>query len=239
MGDFLDKLITEGMEVLQSRIPSGHRMLHDQVDSMLYHKWALNCIGFLARDAPDHVTQIKAVHKPDIALYHQAVQIFAFLRSAVEVLRSRSEKLSRECMAGKSPIAFSLEFLSPQLVEKCSDHFYAAKYDDCILNAAKVVEVLVRKCAGLADEDLGVNLMRKAFKPGGGILRFSDVAAEQESAMNLFCGFIGTFKNPHSHKFLNIEDPLTAFEVLSMANHLCTLVESAKKGEQGRPENAG
>jgi hypothetical protein len=57
----------------------------------------------------------------------------------------------------------------------------------------------------------------------------SDVAAEQEAAMNLFCGFIGFFKNPHSHKFLNISDPLSAFEVLSIANHLCTLVGKAQK----------
>jgi len=58
-----------------------------------------------------------------------------------------------------------------------------------------VVEVKVREAAGLSAEDVGVNLMRKAFKPASAILKFSDVAAEQEAAMNLFCGFIGFFKN--------------------------------------------
>ena len=237
MEDHLKKLMAEGMAVLQSRMPSGHPLLHDQVDSLLYHKWVLSCIAFLAKDAPEHVAQIKTVHKPDIALHHQAVQIFAALSSAVEVLRARSERLSRESVARKSPAAFSLEFLSPRLVEKCSDHFNGAKYDDCILNAAKVVEVLVRESAGLEDEDVGVNLMRKAFNSHRPILRFSVVEAEQQAAMNLFCGFIGFFKNPHSHKFLNITDPLTAFEVLSMANHLCTLIGGAKRTEQARPDN--
>ena len=227
--DYLDKLVNEGMMVLKSRIPSGHRLLHDQVDSMLFHKWVLNCIGFLATDAPEHVTQIKAVHKPDIALHHQAVQIFGILSSAVEVLRAKKEKLSRETVADKPPTAFSLEFAVPELVEKCSDHFYGAKYDDCILNAAKVVEVKVRAAAGLSAEDIGVKLMRKAFKPESPILKFSDVTAEQEAAMNLFCGFIGFFKNPHSHKFLNVTDPLTAFEIISMANHLFSLVDKAGK----------
>lgn len=114
-------------------------------------------------------------------------------------------------------------------MEKCADHFTARKYDDCILNAAKVVEVMAREAAELSAEDVGVNLMRKAFKPTNPILKFSDVAAEQEAAMNLYCGFIGFFKNPHSHKFLNISDPLTAFEILCTANHLCTMIERAQK----------
>lgn len=45
--------------------------------------------------------------------------------------------------------------------------------------------------------------------------------------MNLYCGFIGIFKNPHSHKFMNVKDPVTAFEILSMANHLCGMITNA------------
>ena len=225
MNDYLDDLVTEGMQVLQSRVPSGNRFIHDSVDSLLFHKWALNCIGLLAKDAPEHVAQIKLVHRPDVALHHQAVQIFAILSSAVDVICANKPKSSRSTVAKNSPAAFSLEFLSPRIVEKCTDHFFAAKYDDCILNAAKVVEVFVREKASLASEDVGVNLMRKAFKPSAPILKFSAVSAEQEAAMNLYCGFIGFFKNPHSHKFMNISDPLSAFEILCMANHLCTMLE--------------
>jgi uncharacterized protein (TIGR02391 family) len=235
LSDYLNKLLTEGMAVLQSRIPSGHPIIYDQVDSMLFHKWALNCIGFLAHDAPEHVAQIRLVYKPDIALHHQAVQIFAILNSATEILRAKNQNLSREAMAEKPPAAFSLDFLTPRLVEKCTDHFRAAKYDDCILNAAKVVEVMVREAANLPAEDIGVQLMRKAFKPAAPLLKFSDVTAEQEAAMNLYCGFIGFFKNPHSHKFMNVKDPVTAFEILSMANHLCGMVANATAIPKPRP----
>jgi len=235
LSDYLNKLLIEGMAVLRSRVPSGHPIIYDQVDSMLFHKWVLNCIGFLAHDAPEHVAQIKLVYKPDIALHHQAVQIFAILSSAAEILGGKNQNLSREAMAEKPPAAFSLDFLTPRLVEKCTDHFRAAKYDDCILNAAKVVEVMVREAANLPAEDIGVQLMRKAFKPAAPLLKFSDVTAEQEAAMNLYCGFIGFFKNPHSHKFMNVKDPVTAFEILSMANHLCGMVTNATAIPKSRP----
>jgi uncharacterized protein (TIGR02391 family) len=225
MTDHLDKLLAEGNTVLGSRIPSGNRFMHDSVDSLLFHKWVLNCIGFLNKEAPEHVAQINLVHRPDIALHHQAIQIYGILGSAVDVIRAARPQRSG---SPNSPQDLSLEFLTPRIVEKCADHFLAAKYDDCIHNAAKVVEVLVREKASLAAEDVGVVLMRKAFKPSDPILRFSDVAAEQEAAMNLYCGFIGFFKNPHSHKFMNITDPLTAFEVLTMANRLCTMVETSR-----------
>lgn len=74
--------------------------------------------------------------------------------------------------------------------------------------------------------------MRKAFKPEAPILRYSDIQAEQEAVMHLFSGFMGVFKNPHRHRFLEIRDPLTTFEILSFANHLLNLVLniSGKRG---------
>jgi hypothetical protein len=59
--NYLDKLINEGIAVLQSRISSGHPLLYDQVDRISYHKWVSNYISFLGHDAPEQVAQIKAV----------------------------------------------------------------------------------------------------------------------------------------------------------------------------------
>ena len=198
---------------------------------MKYQKWVLNCISFLKVDAPDHVEQIKAIYKPDYSLYHQAEKIFGITQSAVEYIKAKREPLTRESFEKKSPNAFVLDFLHSKLVEKCADHFLAEKYDDCILNATKAVEVAVRDAAGLTNTDIGVNLMRKTFKPDNPILKYSNTTAEQEAVMHLFSGFIGVFKNPHSHRFLEIRDPLTAFEILSFANHLLNLVENIKGGK--------
>lgn len=205
MANYPQNLLIEGIAVLKSRIPSGHPFLYDEVDTMKYQKWVLNCISFLKTDAPDHVEQIKAIYEPDYCIYHQAEKIFGIIQSAVEYIKASREPVTRESVAKKSPDAFTLDFLHPKLVEKCSDHFLSKKYDDCILNATKVVEVAVREASGLPNTDLGVNLMRKAFKPDSPILNYSDTAAEQEAVMHLFSGFIGVFKNPHSHLFLEIK----------------------------------
>lgn len=228
--DYTDQLLQEGNTVLQSRISSGHQFLYDSVKSIGYHKWVLNCISFLKDSAPDHVEQIKAIYKPDLALHHQAEKIFGIVQSAHEYLAAQSKEkksLSQDAVAGKSPKEFSLDLLSGQLRKKCAEHFYAAKYDDAILNAAKVVEVAVREKSSLDDTDLGVKLMRKAFRPNNPILKYSETSSEQEALMHLFSGFIGVFKNPHSHRFLEVKDPLSAFEILIVANHLLRLLSNS------------
>jgi predicted nucleotide-binding protein len=93
--DTLDNLLSEGLEVLQSRTPSGVKFIYDSVDSMLYHKWVMNCISFLGSDAPDHVERIRAVHQPNLALFHQAEQIYAILQSATEFISARPEPTTR------------------------------------------------------------------------------------------------------------------------------------------------
>jgi predicted nucleotide-binding protein len=94
--DTLANLLSEGREVLQSRTPSGHKFIYDSVDSMLYHKWVLNCISFLGSDAPDHVEKIKTVHQPNLALFHQAEQIYAILQSATEFISAKRAPTTRQ-----------------------------------------------------------------------------------------------------------------------------------------------
>jgi hypothetical protein len=151
MAEYPQNLLLEGIEVLKSRISSGHPFLHDQVEGMKYQKWVSNCISFLKLDAPDHVEQIKAIHNPDYSLYPHAEKIFGIVQSAVEFIQAKHQPLTRESVEKKSPDAFALDFLHPKLVEKCSDHFLSGKFDDCILNAAKAIEVAVRETACLSD----------------------------------------------------------------------------------------
>ncbi|MCK4395284.1 MAG: TIGR02391 family protein [Candidatus Marinimicrobia bacterium] len=123
---------------------------------------------------------------------------------------------------------FNLEFLNDKLKEKCVDHFHSGKFDEAVFIACKVIEVRTRELAQLKNTDIGIDLMRKAFNPKNPRLKYSEIVAEQESVMHLFSGFIGTFKNPHSHRFIGIKDPLTAFEIISFANHLYEILDKAK-----------
>jgi len=116
--------------------------------------------------------------------------------------------------------------LHPEIARQCHDLFLQSHYDEAILNAYKVVEESVRQATGLRAEDLGTQLMTQAFKPDNPLLVYSQVRAEQESAMFLYRGAIGCFKNPQSHRFVGVTDPVLAFELLCFASLLCRILDA-------------
>jgi hypothetical protein len=69
--------------------------------------------------------------------------------------------------------------------------------------------------------------MRDAFRPGTGPL--TDTAkptSEQDALMQLFAGAIGSYKNPHSHRTVNLTDPREAKEQIILATHLLGIVDA-------------
>jgi uncharacterized protein (TIGR02391 family) len=112
--------------------------------------------------------------------------------------------------------------------------FMRGEYDVAAFQAMKAVEVAVREASGLPAELLGVKLMRTAFAPDSGPL--SDVAmerGEQQGRMELFAGAIASYKNPHSHRDVNLDDPEEAIEIILLANHLLRIVEARVASKAG------
>jgi uncharacterized protein (TIGR02391 family) len=126
-----------------------------------------------------------------------------------------------------SPVTFPKELLHPRILEKAWPGYMRTDFDSAAFEAMKAVEIAVRDAAGYGPEKIGVNLMQDAFSQGKGPLADTIApSAEQVSRMNLFWGAIGSYKNPQSHRDVNLDDPLEALEIILLANHLLRIVDT-------------
>lgn len=103
------------------------------------------------------------------------------------------------------------------------------EYDVAVFQAMKAVEVAVRDASGLGEGWIGVKLIREAFNPERGVL--TDVmaeAGERTSRIELFAGAIGSHKDPHSHRDVDLNSPLEAIEAIYLANSLLRIVDASR-----------
>ena len=117
--------------------------------------------------------------------------------------------------------------LDPVLTQAVKPLFIRGDYDTAVFRAFKEVEVRVRKKAGASEDDYGVDLMKKAFGPGGVLENKIGAKGERDRMRELFTGAIGSLKNPSSHRDVKFDDPREVIDVISFANHLLRIVERA------------
>lgn len=128
--------------------------------------------------------------------------------------------------------------LHPLIAQKVWATFLRGDYDTAVFQAFKELEVRVRTIGGFGAIDVGVELMRKAFRPGSGPLSdASTPVAEQESLMHLMAGAIGSYKNPHSHRNVVI-DSIEAVEMILLASHLISIVDRRRSFDEDCPYSA-
>jgi uncharacterized protein (TIGR02391 family) len=115
--------------------------------------------------------------------------------------------------------------LHPLIEAEARDQFLINKAEQGVFASMRAVEIRVRKLARFGDEITGVDLMNKAFGPGGPLTDPAMVKGEQEGTRALFAGAYAVLRNPPGHRQVDYDDLSEAAEAVQTASLLMRILE--------------
>lgn len=127
-------------------------------------------------------------------------------------------------------VGFPKALLHPSIADEVWLDIVRGDLETAVFKSFRAVEIAVREAGDFADSDIGVQLMRKAFdKTTGPLSDQQQPEAESEALAHLFAGAIGSYKNPHSHRTVTINDAVEAQQMVVLASHLLRIVDSRRR----------
>ncbi|MFT3735074.1 MAG: TIGR02391 family protein [Rhodocyclaceae bacterium] len=119
-------------------------------------------------------------------------------------------------------------FLHPELLVNVRPLFFQSRFETAVFEAFKTLEVAIRTTAELGHDLVGVQLASRAFNPEDGPLTDQAVEkGERVALMNLMTGALGSYKNPASHRRVEITAE-EARDMIVLASHLLKIVNSRR-----------
>jgi uncharacterized protein (TIGR02391 family) len=144
-----------------------------------------------------------------------------FITRRGQKIRNRTE-----LSAYVNAVILPRKLLHPLIACACWSAFLRGEYDTAVFQAFREVEVAIRVAGQYSANDYGTDLARRALDPKGGPLTDSSKpTSEREALANLVAGALGSYKNPHSHRKvqLSVEESV---EMIIIASHILKIVES-------------
>ncbi|MCK4823438.1 TIGR02391 family protein, partial [bacterium] len=122
-------------------------------------------------------------------------------------------------------------YVHPTIVSKCFSLLKDGHFESAVLQAFKTIETSIRDKINAQPEDVGTKLIRKAFHPDNGPLTDLELPkAEREAFCNYIAGAFGYYKNPCSHRDVEM-DFITAFDRIVVASDLLKAIDKSIKSK--------
>ena len=119
-------------------------------------------------------------------------------------------------------------YVHPMIVSKSFSLLNEGHFESAVLQAFKAIETSIRDKINAQPEDVGTRLIRKAFHPGNGPLTDLELPkAEREAFCNYVAGAFGFYKNPCSHRDVEM-DFITAFDRIVVASDLLKAIDKSQ-----------
>lgn len=119
-------------------------------------------------------------------------------------------------------------YIHPMIVDKCFKLLQEGEFESAVLQAFKAIEISIREKISAETEEVGIKLIRRAFNADNGALtNFALPKVEREAFSNYISGAFGFYKNPCSHRDIEM-DFIAAFDRIAVASDLLKTIEQSK-----------